>query len=202
MRRAVECLSRRARPLLRRLPEDPRLREELDLPAFEDALVDVDPGYPRPLRICRLDAFLSGYDVKFLEFNADSPAGIGYTDVLYEGLAEAIQLPRVEAEFETAYTPMLPVLLDTLLDAYAALRRSPTGACPSAAARAGRPARQPVGARVPDHLRAPPARRGSTPLHATTDELDYDGSALRIGRRAGASRLPPRADRGARATAT
>ena len=63
----------------------------------------------RPLKICRLDAFLSGYDVKFLEFNADSPAGIGYTDVLYEGLRRSIALPRVADEFETAYTPMLTV---------------------------------------------------------------------------------------------
>ena len=59
------------------------------MPAAEDALIRLDPGFSRPLRICRLDAFLQGYDVKFLEFNADSPAGIGYTDVLYEGLARA-----------------------------------------------------------------------------------------------------------------
>ena len=65
---------------------DERLRAELDLPAFEDSLVRVDPGYGRPLRICRLDAFLIGDRVRFLEFNADSPAGIGYTDVLAEGL--------------------------------------------------------------------------------------------------------------------
>ena len=60
--------------------------------------------------------------MKFLEFNADSPAGIGYTDVLYEGLRRAISLPRVSAEFETSYTPMLPVLIDTLLSAYRELR--------------------------------------------------------------------------------
>ena len=71
---------------------------------------------------CRLDAFLQGYDVKFLEFNADSPAGIGYTDVLHEGLRRSIDLPRVNAEFETSYTPMLPVLIETLLGAYRELR--------------------------------------------------------------------------------
>ena len=82
------------------------------------------PRLPAAASICRLDAFLSGYEVKFLEFNADSPAGIGYTDVLHEGLREAIDLPRVEAEFDTSYTPMLPVLIDTLLDAYRSLRAS------------------------------------------------------------------------------
>src|SRR4029450_10547685 len=61
-------------------------------------------------------------DVEFLEFNPASPAGIGYTDVLHEGLARAISLPRVSAEFETAYTPMLPVLVEPLMSAYRELR--------------------------------------------------------------------------------
>src|SRR3712207_4301668 len=74
------------------------------------------------MRICRLDAFLQGYDVKFLEFNADSPAGIGYTDILHAGLRASIDLPRVNAEFDTAYSPMLPLLIGTLLDAYAHVR--------------------------------------------------------------------------------
>src|SRR4051794_38264873 len=71
-------------------PEDAQLRDELALPAEEDELVRIDPGYPRPMRICRLDAFLWGYEIRFLEFNADSPAGIGYTDVLHAGLETAI----------------------------------------------------------------------------------------------------------------
>ena len=83
----MACLSRGARPLLRRLRRRrSACARSSRLPAAEDALIRLDPGFPRPLRICRLDAFLQGYDVKFLEFNADSPAGIGYTDVLYEGL--------------------------------------------------------------------------------------------------------------------
>ncbi|HEX2234149.1 MAG TPA: hypothetical protein VHG69_12390, partial [Thermoleophilaceae bacterium] len=122
VRRAVACLSAVLDRFCDAYPDDARLREELALPPAEDALVRLDPGYSRPLRICRLDAFLQGYDVRFLEFNADSPAGIGYTDVLHEGLEQAIRLPRVNAEFETAYTPMLPVLVETLLDAYRELR--------------------------------------------------------------------------------
>ena len=47
---------------------------------------------PRRSRLSAGDAHLPagllphGYDLKFLEFNADSPAGIGYTDILYQGL--------------------------------------------------------------------------------------------------------------------
>ena len=108
VKRAVACLSQVLDRFCDAYAEDERLRDELAVPPAEDALIRLDPGFSRPLKICRLDAFLQGYDVKFLEFNADSPAGIGYTDVLHEGLRRAIDLPRVNAEFETAYTPMLP----------------------------------------------------------------------------------------------
>src|SRR5919107_5388952 len=122
VKRAVQCLSLVLDRFCDAYAEDERLREELAVPPAEDALIRLDPGFSRPLKICRLDAFLQGYDVKFLEFNADSPAGIGYTDVLHEGLARAISLPRVSTEFETSYTPMLPMLIDTLLAAYQELR--------------------------------------------------------------------------------
>ncbi|MFL5893856.1 MAG: hypothetical protein ACJ76Z_01925 [Thermoleophilaceae bacterium] len=122
IRRAVEALSRVLDRFCEAYGEDANLRTELDVPDREDELIRLDPGFTEPLRICRLDAFLQGYDVKFLEFNADSPAGIGYTDVLYDGLCAGIDLPRVDSEFETAYSPMLPELVATLLDAYRQMR--------------------------------------------------------------------------------
>jgi len=159
-------------------PDDDRLRDELRLSDAEDALIRIDPGFSRPLRICRLDAFLQGYDVKFLEFNADSPAGIGYTDVLFEGLSEAIELPRVATDFETTYTPMLPELVGTLLEAYGQLR----------ATRPELPERPrlalvdtPGSPSVPEFRIVCAAARaaGLEALHATTDDLAYDGSVLR-----------------------
>ena len=179
VRHAVESLSRVLDRFCEAYVDDARLRAELDVPAWEEELIRIDPGYPRPLRICRLDAFLSGYEVRFLEFNADSPAGIGYTDVLHEGLSEAIRLPSVEAEFDTAYTPMLPVLVRTLLDAYGAFRE-------------GRPelperprlalVDTPGSPSVPE-FRITCAAAGAAGLeavHATTDEVTYDGAALRV----------------------
>jgi len=122
IRRAVEALTRVLDRFCEAYVEDDRLRVELDIGDQEDELIRLEPGFGNPMRICRLDAFLQGYDIKFLEFNADSPAGIGYTDVLYDGLCEGIHLPRVDAEFDTAYTPMLPELVTTLQDAYRELR--------------------------------------------------------------------------------
>jgi uncharacterized circularly permuted ATP-grasp superfamily protein len=178
IRRSVEQLCRVLDRFCDAYPEDGLLRSELDLPAFEDSLIRVDPGYDRPLRVCRLDAFLSGYDVRFLEFNADSPAGIGYTDVLHECLRESIHLPQVEASFDIAYEPMLPLLLETLLDAYAQARegRPELPAQPQLAL-----VDVPGSPSVPEFRIVCAAARaaGVDALWTTTDELSYDGSVLR-----------------------
>jgi glutathionylspermidine synthase len=179
VRRAVASLSSVLDRFCDAYAVDGRLREELAVPAAEDALIRLDPGYSRPLRICRLDAFLQGYEVKFLEFNADSPAGIGYTDVLYEGLRKAIDLPGVKAEFETAYSPMLPLLIDTLRSAYRELRSERTE-LPETPRLAlvdveGSPS-------VPEFRIICAAARavGLEALWGTLDEVAYDGSHLRV----------------------
>jgi glutathionylspermidine synthase len=122
LRRAVAAIS----PLLDRFCdaycENAQLRDELQLTPREDALMRIDPGFPQPIRVSRLDAFLHDYDVKFLEFNTDSPAGMAWTDTLYEALRQKVALARVGAVFETGYTPVLPEVVDTLLDAYRAFR--------------------------------------------------------------------------------
>jgi glutathionylspermidine synthase len=179
VRHAVGCLCAVLDRFCDAYAEDGRLREELAVPAAEDALIRLDPGFSRPLRICRLDAFLQGYDVKFLEFNADSPAGIGYTDVLHDGLRRAIDLPRVNAEFETAYTPMLPVLIETLLGAYRELRRErpelPERPRLALVDVEGSPS-------VPEfRIVCGAARRaGIEALWGTLGDVAYDGSQLRV----------------------
>jgi glutathionylspermidine synthase len=179
VRHAVVCLSTVLDRFCDAYAEDARLREELAVPPREDALIRLDPGYRRPLRVCRLDAFLQGYDVKFLEFNADSPAGIGYTDVLHEGLTRAIDLPRVNAEFETAYTPMLPMLVDTLLDAYRQLKAErpdlPDQPRLVLVDVEGSPS-------VPEFRIVCAAARaaGLEATHGNLGELEYDGSLLRL----------------------
>jgi len=177
--RAVTALARVLDRFCDAYPHDAALREELALPDVEDQLVRIDPGYPRPTRICRLDAFLQGYDVRFLEFNADSPAGTGYTDMLYAGLTSTIELPRVAQAFETTYTPILPELIATLLDAYAHVRaRNPDlPATPRLALvdTATSPA-------TPEFRITCAAARaaGLEATHATIEEVSYDGSTLRV----------------------
>jgi hypothetical protein len=183
VRRAVESLCAVLNRFCEAYPDDERLQEELALPTFEDSLVRVGPGYPGPLRICRLDAFLAGDSVKFLEFNADSPAGIGYTDVLHEGLRRTIALPRVDGEFDTGYEPMLPVLIETLLDAYRAMRTGRPGGPELPETPRLALVDVPGSPSVPEFriICAAAAEAGIEAIHPTTDELSYDGSVLRAG---------------------
>ena len=183
VRRAVESLCAVLNRFCEAYPEDGRLQEELGLPTFEDSLVRVDPGYPRPLRICRLDAFLAGDTVKFLEFNADSPAGIGYTDVLHAGLREKIALPRVDGEFDTAYEPMLPVLIQTLRDCYAEMRMGRRGGPKLPEVPRLALVDVPGSPSVPEFriICGAAAEAGIEATHLSTDELSYDGSVLRAG---------------------
>jgi glutathionylspermidine synthase len=183
VRRAVESLCAVLNRFCEAYPEDERLQEELALPTFEDSLVRVGPGYPRPLRICRLDAFLAGNTVKFLEFNADSPAGIGYTDVLHEGIRQTIELPRVESEFDTAYEPMLPLLIETLLEAYREMRAVRTEGLELPETPRLALVDVPGSPSVPEFriICAAAAKDGVEAVHATTEELSYDGTVLRAG---------------------
>ncbi|HEV7860057.1 MAG TPA: hypothetical protein VGO91_15675 [Pyrinomonadaceae bacterium] len=55
---------------------DDSLLAELGLTESETRLARIDPGYSRLCVTSRLDAFLSDEGFKFLEYNAESPAGI------------------------------------------------------------------------------------------------------------------------------
>jgi Glutathionylspermidine synthase preATP-grasp len=158
---------------------DAELREELALPAAEDALARMEAGFPQPARICRLDAFMHRYDLKFLEFNSDSPAGVGWCDVLFEGLKRGLGLPGVTSVFHTLYTPMMPALFETLLDAYGHMRQLhpdlPEVPRLAVVDVAGTPTAGEF------HLVAGAAHeRGLDAVVAALDELSYDGSRLRV----------------------
>jgi hypothetical protein len=78
----------------------------------------IDPGYPGFTLTSRLDSFMIGKQPRFIEYNAESPAGIAFADVLgriFEGLSAvrawtpARTMRRAEARQD---------LLETLLWAY------------------------------------------------------------------------------------
>ena len=72
------ALGRLERALLR----DDDLRRELDLDPEEERLALADPGFRAASPSSRLDGFVSDGVIRYVEYNAESPAGMAYNDVL------------------------------------------------------------------------------------------------------------------------
>jgi len=103
----------------RALADDPGLRSELDLTAEEEQIARIDSGYGAPDVSARLDGFLSEEgDFNFVEYNAESPGGLGYGDALSEAFR---QMPIME-DFDDRYiaraVPVRDMVFDALLKTY------------------------------------------------------------------------------------
>jgi uncharacterized circularly permuted ATP-grasp superfamily protein len=85
----------------------------------EDALMDIEPGYAIASTASRLDAFLLPDSLHFAEYNAESPAGIGYT----QRLAELFEATDMMARFRESHTVRFHRVIDGLLEALLASYR-------------------------------------------------------------------------------
>jgi uncharacterized circularly permuted ATP-grasp superfamily protein len=144
VRHVVEVLTRVLDRFCSAYRTDEPLRRALDLPPAESELVRIEPTLDDPLQLCRLDAFLmADGSVQFLEFNAESPAGIGYTDVMFDGLYEHFDaLHDPESGLQVTYERITGHLIDAVRDVEQRWRSWTTG--PDAPGRAlGIPAEHP-----------------------------------------------------------
>jgi hypothetical protein len=99
-----------------RLGED--LWDRVDLTPEERDLVSVDPGYARSSPTCRLDSFLTPSAYQFVELNAETPAGIGYAEVLAEVFLELPIVRRFQDRYRLRRFEARARLLETLLGCY------------------------------------------------------------------------------------
>ncbi len=73
--------------------EDNELLKRLDLTEMEEKLVRYDPGYDKICNSSRLDTFIEGREFKFLEYNGETPSGVG-DQVQIEKVLEKIPLVK------------------------------------------------------------------------------------------------------------
>ncbi len=99
---------------------DPELRAELYLEPYEEELFTLDIGYEAPWSTSRLDSFynLDSGDLKFLEYNAETPAGMGYEDQLAEAFLELDIMKRFHQDWHIRNFHMRRALLATLEDVW------------------------------------------------------------------------------------
>jgi hypothetical protein len=97
---------------------DRTLLAQLALTDDEERLVRIDPGYTRASTASRLDAFLLPDTLRFAEYNAESPAGLGYTETLAEIFDPLPVMERFRERYETRSYPLSSAILDALLGSY------------------------------------------------------------------------------------
>jgi hypothetical protein len=99
-----------------RLGQD--LWTRVDLTPPERELCAIDPGYATSSPTSRLDAFLTPSGYRFVELNAESPAGIAYNEVLGELFLELPLMERFQNKWEVRGFHARERLLRTLVECY------------------------------------------------------------------------------------
>ncbi len=102
--------------------EDPALRAQLDLEPYEEEMLAVDlaAGIRAPWSSSRLDSFYNadtGY-LAFVEYNAETPAGIGYGDQLTELFMEMEIMRQFQAYYRVTPFFGMPNLVEVLQRAW------------------------------------------------------------------------------------
>lgn len=103
---------------------DEQLQADWNVTPEEMELYKADPGYKNAIQVARFDAFLQDDDLKFLEFNCDSPGGTGYADVIHRGFLDFFERTGMADEYNVSNRSRLLHLGETLMDCYAEWREN------------------------------------------------------------------------------
>ncbi len=98
--------------------ETPALQDMWGVTPDELELYKIDPGYNGAIQVARFDAFLTDHDLKFLEFNCDSPGGTGYADVIHAAFLEMFDRNDMGGRYHVSNRQRMMHLAETLSAAY------------------------------------------------------------------------------------
>ena len=99
--------------------KDKNLFVQLHLQPEEERLARLPAGYGLASTASRLDSFLLPDSLKFAEYNAESPAGLGYAETLAEMFRELPVMTQFIKKFDVQGYALSSKLLDALLSSYA-----------------------------------------------------------------------------------
>jgi hypothetical protein len=116
IRTAAETIAAAGERVAKAALGSPALFERLGILEEEERLIRLDPGYHTASTASRLDAFLLPDSLHFAEYNAESPAGPGYTQrlcELFDGLDVMARFKREvhDVRFFRTIDPLLQALL-------------------------------------------------------------------------------------------
>ncbi|MBK5257146.1 MAG: hypothetical protein JJE39_14040 [Vicinamibacteria bacterium] len=96
----------------------PALHDLVGLTAEERELVALDPGVSSPSPLSRLDSFLTPTSYQFVELNAETPAGLGYAEVLSDVFMDLGVMRELQKAIVIHRPRPCVKLLETLLTCY------------------------------------------------------------------------------------
>ncbi|TMC50404.1 MAG: hypothetical protein E6J20_16930 [Chloroflexi bacterium] len=97
--------------------EDADLRLELGLEPEEERLALADPGFAHSSPSARLDSFFAA-EMRFVEYNAESPAGMAYSDNLAAIFARLPVMKAFRKRFRGRFLPTRARQLSAMLHAF------------------------------------------------------------------------------------
>ncbi len=107
------------RVLADRLMIDRNLRRKLNLSPEAEEAIQIDTGFGAPDVSARLDGFLGPEGTfYFVEYNADSPGGIGFGDVLAEMFLSLPIMKEISQSFSVQAIPVRQRTFEALINAY------------------------------------------------------------------------------------
>ena len=119
IRHAAETMAAAGERVIAAAMESPELMSALGMTEAEVRLARIDPGYGTASTASRLDAFLLPGSLHFAEYNAESPAGLGYTQRLCELFETLPVMERFRAVHAVRFHRTIDAMLDALLASYA-----------------------------------------------------------------------------------
>ena len=118
MRAAAETIAALGERVTSAALESRAVFDQLGLTEAETRLVRLDPGYACASTASRLDAFLLPDSLHFAEYNAESPAGLGYTQRLCELFDATATMEQFRAGRSVRFNPTIEPMLDALVASY------------------------------------------------------------------------------------
>ncbi|HEY2784198.1 MAG TPA: circularly permuted type 2 ATP-grasp protein [Fimbriiglobus sp.] len=98
---------------------DPAFRKQFGLHGWEENLLAIDPGFSCPSPTSRFDSFfVSESELRFTEYNTETPAGAGYSDALAEIFYGLPVFQEFQQQYHVLPIPAKPGILHALLDSF------------------------------------------------------------------------------------
>lgn len=100
IRRVVRTIWSALEKLSPHLQRRQDLQDRLGLTPLEKELVAIDPGYRQVSPMARFDSFFTERSLKFVELNAECPAGPAYTEVLAELFLDLPLMRKFQEDYQ------------------------------------------------------------------------------------------------------